>query len=85
MEGYGLVGLESLMVGTPVVASNIPVYREVYGDNVTYFDPRSVDSLIKAIQLVKSNTSLKPFKFTRTWDDVAKSIAEVINARCSSL
>ncbi len=27
MEGYGLVGLEALMVGTPVVASNIAVYR----------------------------------------------------------
>jgi len=84
MEGYGLVGLESLMVGTPVVASNIPVYREVYADLVTYFDPASPADLVRAINTAMKK-SAKPLKFDRTWDDVAKSIAEVINARSPSL
>ena len=84
MEGYGLTGLESLMVGTPVIASNIPVYREVYGDKVTYFDPKSVSHLIRAIQSVGARSS-RPLIFPRTWSDVAQDIAEVINARCSSL
>lgn len=84
MEGYGLVGLEALMVGTPVVASNIPVYREVYGDKVTYFDPNSsVDlvSKIKSTLKIKSQT----FKFDRTWDNVARDISEVIYARMSHI
>lgn len=84
MEGYGLVGLESLMVGTPVVASNIPVYREVYGDRVTYFDPVSPKDLVRAIH-VGADPRVRPLIFPRTWSDVAKDIAEVINARCTSL
>jgi len=84
MEGYGLVGLESLMVGTPVVASNIPVYREVYGDKVSYFDPSSSCDLIEKIRLALKTKS-KTFKFDRTWDDVAKDIAGVIHARSASL
>lgn len=88
MEGYGLVGLESLMVGTPVIASNIPVYREVYGDHVTYFDPHSAPDLVSKLKKISelphySITQLPMLK--RTWDDVAKEIAEVINARCSRL
>lgn len=88
MEGYGLVGLEALMTGTPVIASNIPVYREVYGDKVTYFDPHSVVDLVIKI---KQHSRLPHYLITslptlnRTWDDVAHSIAEVIHARCASL
>lgn len=85
MEGYGLVGIEALMVGTPVVASNIPVYREVYGDQVTYFDPHSVSDLVRAIQSLAIGHRSSVIKFSRTWDDVAGSIAEVIHARMSSL
>lgn len=82
MEGYGLVGLESLMVGTPVIASNIPVYREVYGNLVSYFEPLSPADLLRAITQIKP---IKPLRLDRTWDDVAGSIAEVINARCTRL
>jgi glycosyltransferase involved in cell wall biosynthesis len=85
MEGYGLVGLEALMVGTPVVASNIAVYREVYGKNVTYFDPHSVPDLHRALLSVLKKPRPSPLKFARTWDDVASDIAEVINARCTHL
>ena len=90
MEGYGLVGLESLMVGTPVIASNIPVYREVYAvgarhaSPVSFFDPSSSQDLIRAIHSVGARSS-RPLIFNRNWDDVAKSIAEVINARMHSL
>lgn len=85
MEGYGLIGLEALMVGTPVIASNIPVYREVYGDKVTYFDPHSSATLVSAIRATLPLARPKPLSFARTWDDVAQTIAEVIHARCSGL
>lgn len=85
MEGYGLVGLEALMVGTPVLASRIPVYREVYGSKVTYFNPTSVPELVAAITKLLKTKRPAPLKFSRTWEDVAKDIAEVIHARCLSL
>lgn len=84
MEGYGLVALEALQLGVPVVASNIPVYREVYGSSVTYFDPHSVPSLTTALKTVLESRSRLPVPnlplLNRTWDDVAKAVAEVIDA-----
>lgn len=85
MEGYGLVGLEALMVGTPVIASNIPVYREVYGNNVTYFDRYSSKDLIKVLKSTIQHLPSTIYQFLRTWDDVAQSIAEVLNESCSRL
>ncbi len=37
-EGFGLPVVEALRHATPVLASDIPVFREVGGDAVTYFD-----------------------------------------------
>src|SRR5205085_1852076 len=38
-EGFGLTLLEALAAGTPVVASDLPVLREVGGDQVTWAAP----------------------------------------------
>jgi glycosyltransferase involved in cell wall biosynthesis len=38
-EGFGLPVVEALACGTPVVASDIPVLREVGGPSVEYCDP----------------------------------------------
>jgi len=48
-EGYGLPIIEALAAGTPVIASDIPVFREVGGERVTYCDPRDPESWRKAI------------------------------------
>jgi glycosyltransferase involved in cell wall biosynthesis len=38
-EGFGLPVIEALQAGTPVIASGLPVYREIVGDIPTYLDP----------------------------------------------
>lgn len=48
-EGFGLPIVEALAAGTPVAASNLPVFREIGGDDITYFDPAEVESFIEAI------------------------------------
>ena len=53
-EGFGLQGLESIASNTLVIASDIPVFREVYKDNVIYFNPREVSSLVKTMKQILS-------------------------------
>jgi glycosyltransferase involved in cell wall biosynthesis len=38
-EGFGLPVIEALQAGTPVIASDLPVFREIAGDMPTYLDP----------------------------------------------
>lgn len=54
-EGFGLPGLEAMSAGTPVVCSDIPVLREVYGNAALYFDPKDSQDLANKIQHVLTN------------------------------
>lgn len=58
-EGFGLTGLEALSLGTPVVASDIPIFREVYQDACVYFDPHSPESLSAALQSITDTKRLQ--------------------------
>lgn len=40
VEGYGLPLVEALGAGVPVIASDLPVFREIAGDRPDYLDPR---------------------------------------------
>jgi glycosyltransferase involved in cell wall biosynthesis len=51
-EGFGLPGLEAMSSGTLLLASDIPVFKEIYQDNAIYFDPESIDSIEKALESV---------------------------------
>ncbi len=48
-EGFGLPVAEALAAGTPVLASDIPPFREQLGENILYLDPRSEPSWRQAI------------------------------------
>lgn len=41
-EGFGIPIEEALALGVPVLVSDIPAFREVGGDRVTYFDPTNL-------------------------------------------
>lgn len=51
-EGFGYSGIEAMRSGGIVVASDIPVHREIYADAAEYFNPYSTDDTAQAIQRV---------------------------------
>ena len=57
-EGFGLPPLEAMASGVPVVCSDIPVFREVYGDAVRYVDPNRTESIAAALRALLNNPSL---------------------------
>lgn len=48
-EGFGLPVFEALQLGTPVIAADLPVYREIAGDIPTYLAPDDKDAWQRTI------------------------------------
>jgi len=51
-EGFDFSGIEAMMSGGPVAASDIGVHREVYRDAAEYFNPYSAEDMARAISSV---------------------------------
>jgi len=49
-EGFGLPGLEAIQNETLTLVSDIPVFKEVYGKHVEYFNPLDFSSIQKSIE-----------------------------------
>ncbi len=58
-EGWGFPGLEAAACGTPVIASDIPVFKEVYQDFPLYFKSGNYKELAEKIIKTLNNDSLK--------------------------
>jgi len=79
-EGFGLPLIEAHSTGSPVIASDIPVFREL-DVAIDYFDPTSVASMSACIQRAldaevrEGATAQIP-----TWKDVASKIRCAVEA-----
>lgn len=50
VEGYGMPLVEALALGVPVIASDLPVFREIAGDIPEYVDPLDTKRWIELIE-----------------------------------
>lgn len=58
-EGFGLPLLEAMAAGCPVVASDIPVFREVTGGHAHFVEPRDVESIAAGLVRVAGDAGLR--------------------------
>ena len=84
-EGFGLPPLEALYLNTPVIISDIPVYKEVYGNlPVTFFRVDDVDDLyakLKSFRPHEENVSeqlLEKYNYKNTANKIIENISNFI-------
>ncbi|MDX6708788.1 MAG: hypothetical protein QOI48_4634 [Solirubrobacteraceae bacterium] len=69
-EGFGLPTVEALACGTPVVASDLPVLREVLGDRATFVQTGDLEGLLAAGAAARRPAPAPP---SWTWTDAARA------------
>ena len=50
IEGFGIPLVEALKLQVPVVCSNIPIFEEIAGDSVLYFEKQNEIDLYKRMR-----------------------------------
>jgi len=87
-EGFGLAPLEAMSLGCPVILSDIPVFREIFGDAACYVDPcdtRSIsDGILRVLtdETYRNELIRKGLEKARqySWKRSAEKLAGLINS-----
>lgn len=81
-EGYGLPIVEAQRLGLAVIARDLPVFREVAGDNATYFSGKSGNDLEQCIsQWLETYQRPQYAAVSRvgfTWVDSANELSDIL-------
>ena len=76
-EGFGLPIIEALQKGTPVVAADVPVLREVGNEMCLWFEQDNVEDLVEKIALSERSDSKVQLNIN-TWEYSAKRLSKVL-------
>lgn len=90
-EGFGLPGIEAMRSGALLLASDIPVFKEVYEDNAIYFNPFDFTSIENTMRtaigmrseerekrIIKAEQFVKKYSWRKMAEETLKIYEEVI-------
>jgi len=84
-EGFGIPLVEAMLRGTPVVVSDIEIFKEIGGDAATYFEPTDSTALADAVkgldqmdswQQASELSKIQAAKFN--WNESAKALLKLM-------
>ncbi len=71
-EGFGLPVLEGMSAGAPVICANASSLPEVGGDAVLYFEPTDANDLLRQMNRLLTDDSLRPELLSRIPSQLSK-------------
>jgi glycosyltransferase involved in cell wall biosynthesis len=77
-EGFGLPLVEAARHGAPIIASDIPVFREIGGDAITYFELLDADCLAACIRGALDEERIAPSFPILTWQETTAGLLALI-------
>lgn len=84
-EGFGLPLIEAAHFGCPIIASDIPVFKELLGDNYISFNPYDVDDIVRAIRKFTTTKSkpdyskiIKKYSFEKMTNETLRIYKNII-------
>lgn len=80
VEGFGLPLIEAKHYGTPVIASDIPIFREIAGDAIDYFRPLDSHDLTRHMIEAAHIRPAPPQFPTLDWATASEGFLDVV--RC---
>lgn len=78
VEGFGMPLIEAAHHGARVIASDIPVFREVGGDEAVYFDILDPQSLATRVREALAETRKVRAPAVMTWRESAEGLAGMV-------
>jgi glycosyltransferase involved in cell wall biosynthesis len=90
-EGFGIPLIEGMVAGTPLVISDIPVFREVGGAAATYFDEDNPRAFADAVRSIDNPTDWNRLTAQSreqaaqfNWEVGAKKLLELVTSLTSA-
>jgi glycosyltransferase involved in cell wall biosynthesis len=77
-EGFGLPLVEAAYHGAPVIASDIPIFRELGGDEIVYFDTLDSDALAQRLKDALTRPKTAPKLPALSWRESTHALTRLI-------